>query len=59
MKKMNNLKSNVRGVIMTEKSIEEKKQALISLIEAFFDKNFIENINDKEKKSVSKNKKAN
>ena len=44
---------------MTEKSIEEKKKELISLIEAFFDKNFIENINDKEKKSVSKIKKAN
>ena len=44
---------------MTEKSIEEKKQELISLIEAFFDKNFIEDINGKEKKSASKNKKAN
>lgn len=44
---------------MTEKSIEKKKQELISLIEAFFDKNFIEDINDKNKKSVSKIKKAN
>ena len=59
MKKMNNLKSNVRGVSMAEKGIEEKKKELISLIEAFFDRNFIEDINDKNKKSVSKNKKAN
>ena len=59
MKKMNNLKSNVRGVSMTEKSIEEKKKELISLIEAFFDKNFVEDVNGKEKKSASKNKKAN
>ena len=43
---------------MTEKSIEEKKKELISLIEAFFDKNFIEDIIAKEKKSASK-KKAN
>ena len=44
---------------MSENDIEKKKKELISLIEAFFDKNFIEDINDKNKKSVSKNKKAN
>lgn len=44
---------------MDEKTLEKKKKELISLIEAFFDKNFIENINDKEKKSVPKKKKTN
>ena len=44
---------------MAEKSIEKKKQELISLIEAFFDRNFNEKTNAKEKKNVTKNKKAN
>lgn len=51
MKKMNNYKFYFIGVSMEEKSIEEKKKELISLIEAFFDKNFIKNINDKNKKA--------
>ena len=59
MKKLKNYKFYFIGVSMAEKSIEKKKQELISLIEAFFDKNFIEDINGKEKKSVSKKKKAN
>lgn len=44
---------------MDEKTLEKKKKELISLIEAFFDKNFVEDINAKEEKSASKKKKAN
>jgi len=59
MKKLKNYKFYFIGVSMAEKSIEKKKQELISLIEAFFDRNFNEKTNAKEKKNVTKNKKAN